>query len=214
MVASRARLALTVVAIGASAAASFAPTPVRCDDVSDFYARKTVQLVIGYAPGGGYDDYARMLGRHISRHIPGHPTVVVLNMPGAGSNKAADYLYNRAPKDGTVFGGFARGIFLDPLLGQGVGIRFTPAKFGWLGSVSNDIGVCAFRSAAGIDSWADMERPVPAQTVTYFRICCLRCSICQCSSWMAIRAPPRRCLPFNAKSLSGNIRLDCRAFAA
>jgi tripartite-type tricarboxylate transporter receptor subunit TctC len=154
---SQARFALTVVAIG-SATASFAATSVRCDDVSDFYAGKTVQLYIGYATGGGYDDYARMLGRHISRYIPGHPTVVVQNYPGAGSIRAANYLYNFAPKDGTVFGGFARGIFLDPLLGRDVAtIRFTPAKFGWLGSVSNDVGVCAFRSEAGIDSWADMQ---------------------------------------------------------
>jgi tripartite-type tricarboxylate transporter receptor subunit TctC len=107
--------------------------------------------------GGGYDDYARMLGRHISRHIQGHPTVAVQNKPGAGSIRAADYLYSVAPKDGTVFGGFARGIFLDPLLGRGDGMRFTPAKFGWLGSVSNDIGVCAFRSEAGIDSWAEVQ---------------------------------------------------------
>src|SRR5215469_2809172 len=157
MVASRARFALTVVAIGASATATFAPTSVRCDDVSDFYAGKTVQLVIGYAAGGGYDDYARMLGRHLARHIPGHPTVVVQNMPGAGSIRAANYLYNIAPKDGTVFGGFARGIFLDPLLGRAEAMRFTPAKFGWLGSISNDAGVCAFRSDAGIESWADMQ---------------------------------------------------------
>jgi tripartite-type tricarboxylate transporter receptor subunit TctC len=157
MVASRGRFALTVLAIGASATATFASTSARCDDVADFYAGKTVQLVIGYATGGGYDDYARMLGRHISRHIPGHPTVVVQNMPGAGSIRAANYLYNVAPKDGTVFGGFARGIFLDPLLGRGEAMRFMPAKFGWLGSVSNDIGVCAFRAEAGIDSWADMQ---------------------------------------------------------
>jgi len=138
-------------------ASTFAPIPAYSDENSDFYAGKTVQLVIGYATGGGYDDYARLLGRHIGRRIPGHPTVVVQNMPGAGSIRAANYLYNIAPKDGTVFGGFARGIFLDPLLGRAEGMRFTPATFGWLGSISNDIGVCAFRSDAGIDSWADMQ---------------------------------------------------------
>src|ERR1700730_1827047 len=148
---------LVVLTIGWCIALTFAPPAAHSDDVSDFYAGRTVQLVIGYAPGGGYDDYARMLGRHIGRHIPGNPTVVVQNMPGAGSIRAANYLYNIAPKDGTVFGGFARGIFLDPLLGRAEAMRFTPAKFGWLGSVSNDIGVCAFRSDAGIDSWADMQ---------------------------------------------------------
>ena len=157
MVESRSVFALTIFVIAASSAATFTPTSARCDDVSDFYAGRTVQVVIGYATGGGYDDYARMLGRHIGRHIPGRPTVVVQNMPGAGSIRAANYLYNVAPKDGTVFGGFARGIFLDPLLGRAEAMRFMPAKFGWLGSVSNDIGVCAFRSEAGINSWADMR---------------------------------------------------------
>jgi len=157
MVGSRRIFALTVLTIGASAASTLAPTAARCDDISDFYAGRTVQLVIGYATGGGYDDYARLVGRHIGRHIPGNPTVVVQNMPGAGSIRAANYLHNVASKDGSVFGGFARGIFLDPLLGRADAMRFTPAKFGWLGSVSNDIGVCAFRQDAGIESWADMQ---------------------------------------------------------
>jgi tripartite-type tricarboxylate transporter receptor subunit TctC len=158
MVGNRRPIDLVALMAGCIVASIFAAasTPVR-GDVSDFYAGRTVQLVIGYAPSGGYDDYARMLGRHIGRHIPGNPTVVVQNMPGAGSIRAANYLYNVAPKDGTVFGGFARGIFLDPLLGRAEGMRFVPAKFGWLGSVSNDIGVCAFRSDSGIDSWADMQ---------------------------------------------------------
>src|SRR5437899_8250565 len=108
MVASRCTFALTVLTIGANAASTFAPTAARCDDVSDFYAGRTVQLVIGYATGGGYDDYARMLGRHIGRHIPGNPTVVVQNIPGAGSIRAANYLYNIAAKDGTVFAGLDR----------------------------------------------------------------------------------------------------------
>src|SRR5262249_16366724 len=118
---------------------------------------RTVNLVIGYAPGGGYDLYARTLARHISRHIPGNPTIVVQNMPGAGSLKAANFLYTIAPKDGTTFGGFSRGAFLDPLLGRSEGTQYDPAKFNWLGSISNEVGVCAFRAAAGIKSWADMR---------------------------------------------------------
>jgi tripartite-type tricarboxylate transporter receptor subunit TctC len=143
--------------IAAGLGAAFAASPARSDGVADFYAGRTVQLVIGYATGGGYDDYARMLGRHIGRHIPGNPTVIVQNMPGAGSIKSANYLYNIAPKDGTVFGGFARGIFIDPLLGRGEAARYEAAKFGWLGSISSDIGVCAFRADAAINSWADMQ---------------------------------------------------------
>ncbi len=134
-----------------------ANAPVRADAVSDFYAGKTVNLVIGYAPGGGYDLYARTLGRHIGRHIPGHPNIVVQNMPGAGSLKAANYLYTIAPKDGTMFGGFSRGAPIDPLFGRAEGVQFEAAKFNWLGSISNEVGVCAFRSAVGIKSFDDMR---------------------------------------------------------
>jgi tripartite-type tricarboxylate transporter receptor subunit TctC len=144
---------LSAASLGAALAASLA----RSDGVADFYAGRTVQLVIGYPTGGGYDDYARMLGRHIGRHIPGNPTVIVQNMPGAGSIKSANYLYSIAPKDGTVFGGFARGIFIDPLLGRSEAARYEAAKFGWLGSISSDIGVCAFRTDAAVNSWADMQ---------------------------------------------------------
>src|SRR3954465_13026720 len=80
-----------------TAALAIANAPASADAVSDFYTGKTVNLVIGYAPGGGYDLYARTLGRHIGRHIPGNPNIVVQNMPGAGSLKAANYLYPTAP---------------------------------------------------------------------------------------------------------------------
>src|SRR5215475_9233040 len=134
-----------------------ASAPARADAISDFYRGHSVNLVIGYAPGGGYDLYARTLARHIGRHIPGNPNIVVQNMPGAGSIKAANFLYTIAPKDGSTFGGFSRGAFLDPLLGRGEGTQYDAAKFGWLGSISNEVGVCAFRAAAGIKSWSDMR---------------------------------------------------------
>jgi tripartite-type tricarboxylate transporter receptor subunit TctC len=141
----------------AFAVSACAAAPAAADPVADFYAGKTVQLVIGYAPGGGYDIYARTLARYMARHIPGNPAIVVQNMPGAGSIKAANYLYNIAPKDGTAFGGFARGAFLDPLLGRSDGVQFVAAKYGWLGSISNEVGVCAFRADSGIASWKDMQ---------------------------------------------------------
>src|SRR5712671_5507518 len=150
------RQGVSVFAILAMAGCVLA-TPARGDAVSDFYTGKTVNIVIGYAPGGGYDLYARTLGRHIGRHIPGRPNIVVQNMPGAGSIKAANFLYTIAPKDGTTFGGFSRGAFLDPLLGRSEGTQFDAPKFGWLGSISNEVGVCAFRTAAGIKSWSDMR---------------------------------------------------------
>src|SRR5947208_1957118 len=144
-------------AIGWCAALLLASTWARADAISEFYAGKTVNLVIGYAPGGGYDLYARTLARHMTRHILGHPAIVVQNMPGAGSIKAANFLYAIAPKDGLTFGGFSRGAFLDPLLGRGDGTLYNARRFSWLGSISNEVGVCAFRSAAGIKSWADMR---------------------------------------------------------
>src|SRR3954451_18946721 len=150
------RRGVSVLAILAIAGAVLA-SPARADAVSEFYTGKTVNLVIGYAPGGGYDLYARTLGRHIGRYIPGKPIIVVQNMPGAGSIKAANFLYTIAPKDGTSFGGFARGAVIDPLLGRGEGTQYDARKFGWLGSISNEVGVCAFRSAAGIKSFEDMR---------------------------------------------------------
>ena len=144
------------VAVLLALAASVGAT-AHADPVAQFYAGKSVNLVIGYAPGGGYDLYARTLARHMGRHIPGAPSIVVQNMPGAGSLKAANFLYVIAPKDGTTFGGFSRGAYLDPLLGRGAGAQYEAAKFGWLGSISSEVGVCAFRAAAGIRSWADMR---------------------------------------------------------
>src|SRR5437879_2458166 len=116
------RLLPAVLAIGCAALAPVAARQAaRADAISEFYAGKTVNLVIGYAPGGGYDLYARTLARHMTRHIPGNPAIVVQNMPGAGSIKAANFLYGIAPKDGLTFGGFSRGAFIDPLLGRGDG---------------------------------------------------------------------------------------------
>ena len=106
-------------------------------EVEDFYRGKTVTFVVGYPPGGGYDVYARLLARFIPNHIPGRPTVVVQNMPGAASLTATNYLYNVAPRDGTVFGAFDRYMPLMALLGGNPNILFDPGKFVWLGSLSN-----------------------------------------------------------------------------
>jgi tripartite-type tricarboxylate transporter receptor subunit TctC len=127
------------------------------DSVAQFYKGKQINLYVGSSAGGGYDTYARLLARRFSGYIPGNPTIVVQNMPGAGSIKAANYLYNIAPKDGTTFGGFSRGAFLDPLLGRAEGVQYVAAKYGWLGSISNEVGVCAFRADSGIATWQDMQ---------------------------------------------------------
>src|SRR5262249_21063401 len=105
--------------------------------VADFYRGRQVSLIVGFGPGGGYDAYARLVARHIGKYIPGNPNVVVQNMPGAGSLRAANYIYSVAPKDGTAFGLFARDMVLIALLGGDRNVAFDPRKFTWLGSSSS-----------------------------------------------------------------------------
>ena len=138
------------------AAAFLAATPAAATE-ADFYAGKSIQLLIGFSTGGGYDIYARTLARHMGRHIPGNPRLIPQNMPGAGSLKAVNFLYNAAAKDGTVIAGFAPGVVVEPLLGRSEGTQFEAPKFTWLGSISQEVSVCAFMTSAGIKSWADMQ---------------------------------------------------------
>src|ERR1700693_244968 len=104
------------------------------DDVADFYRGKRINLVVGYGPGGGYDLYARMLGRFLGDHIPGKPTVIAQNMPGAGSRGAANWLYKVAPKDGTVIATLSQTTPTDQALGQ-PGVQFDVRKFNWIGNM-------------------------------------------------------------------------------
>ena len=127
------------------------------DAVADFYRGKTVQVLVGFGPGGGYDLYARTLARYMGRHIPGNPTMVPQNMPGAGGVKVMNYLYDVARKDGTVIATFARGLAVEPLLGHVQGMQFDATKFGWVGSVSNEVSICAFWNTSGIRTWQDMQ---------------------------------------------------------
>ena len=102
----------------------------------DFYKGQTISIIVGYRPGGGYDQSARILARHFARHIPGTPNIIVRNMPGAGTVVAANYVNNTAPKDGTVIGLYADLLTIAPLLKM-KGIQFDPRKFGWLGSMAS-----------------------------------------------------------------------------
>jgi tripartite-type tricarboxylate transporter receptor subunit TctC len=97
-------------------------------------------VAIGYSPGGVYDLYARTVARHIGKHIPGRPTVVPQNMPGAGSMTAANYIFGKAPKDGTQIAVFARGIAMQPLLDR-TGVQFEAEKLNWLGSPASEVSV-------------------------------------------------------------------------
>jgi tripartite-type tricarboxylate transporter receptor subunit TctC len=131
------------------------PWPAQAQSVADFYRGKTITLTVGYSAGGGYDTYARILARHMGRHIPGNPTIVVQNAPGAGSMRAANTIYNVAPKDGTAIGMFGRGIALEPLIGTSPA-QFDATRFLWLGSGTEEAAVVVIRAEAGIKTWADM----------------------------------------------------------
>jgi tripartite-type tricarboxylate transporter receptor subunit TctC len=107
--------------------------PTRADGVADFYRGRQIQMVIGYEVGGGYDVYARLLSQFMGKHIPGNPTFVSQNMEGAGSRRAANWLYNLAPKDGSVLGVVAQTTPLDHALRQN-GVQFDAGKFNWIGN--------------------------------------------------------------------------------
>jgi tripartite-type tricarboxylate transporter receptor subunit TctC len=139
--------------------ATLAAQPAAADSVEEFYKGKNVNLLIGYSVGGGYDLYARHLAKHIVKHIPGHPNIVPQNMTGAGSLRAASYIYSVAPKDGTVFGTFGRTMAITPLLTGGG--QFDGTKFTWLGSVTNEVSTCVTWHTSPVKTWADMlEKPV------------------------------------------------------
>jgi tripartite-type tricarboxylate transporter receptor subunit TctC len=142
---------------GAVAAAIFAVAPATtgwAQTPAEFYKGKTVDLMVGYSAGGGYDVYARMIARHLGKHIPGNPTVVVKNMEGAGSLRLANALYNSLPKDGTVFGTIARGGAFDPLLGNKAA-QFDASKFSWIGSANDEVSVCVAWHTSGITKIED-----------------------------------------------------------
>jgi tripartite-type tricarboxylate transporter receptor subunit TctC len=134
----------------------------RADAVADFYKGKTITLIVSYGPGGGGGTYARLLSLYMSKYIPGNPSIIIQNMPGAGSLKGANYIYNVAPKDGTAFGTFARNMPLLALLKTDQNVQFDPLKFTWLGSSSsfaNDAYVLIARKDATVKSLEEARKP-------------------------------------------------------
>ncbi len=144
------RLASTIVGsiILCSAASAQTSAP-------DFYAGRTINLLIGFGSGGGNDVWARLIARHMGRHIPGQPNIVPQNIPGAGGLALANQIYNVSPKDGTVVGSISRGIPLEPLFG-GQGTNFDPLKVNWIGSPDRDTAICVARADAGVASIKDL----------------------------------------------------------
>src|ERR1700682_3208556 len=129
--------------LAGAAVLATAIAPALAAPVADFYTGRTLRILVGYGAGGGYDLYARTLGRYLGKYIPGEPAVVVQSMPGAGSLKVVNYLYNAAPRDGPVLAPFPGAIVFEPLLGHTEGNQFDAARFNWIGSVSNEVSVCA-----------------------------------------------------------------------
>ena len=128
-----------------------APISAQVPDLSG----RTVQMIIGFAPGGGYDRWGRTVGQHIGKYLPGKPNVVPQNMPGGGSLTGANHIYNVAPKDGTVLGIIARDATLAPLSGM-KGARFDPLKTTWVGTPTTDTNVCFVHRRAKVQSFEDL----------------------------------------------------------
>ena len=126
------------------------------DAVEKFFTGKQVEIVIGTTPGGGYDTYGRLVARHMGAYIPGKPTLVVKNMPGAGSIKATAYIYNVAPKDGTSIGAIFPGAIIEPLLGNIAQVQHDSTKLIYLGSANNEVFICIGRSDAPAQKFEEL----------------------------------------------------------
>lgn len=147
---TRVRLAALV----ATVVLAVTPPPARAQDAAGFYAGKTIKLLVGMPPGGGVDAYARLLQRHIVRHLPGAPQIVVQNMPGAGSLRAVMSLVT-APEDGTTIVTFSSALLTEAILAP-ARVKIDFRSFAYLGNVGEDVRVCYVRAGRGIRAWQDL----------------------------------------------------------
>jgi tripartite-type tricarboxylate transporter receptor subunit TctC len=153
---SLARVTMRAVFVAALVAAAVpAPSDASAETAEQFYTGKMLTLSVGYPPGGGYDIYARLIAQYWGQHIPGKPTFVVKNRPGAASLAAVNELYAVAPKDGTFVATFARSVAMDRLLGR-PGTLFVPTELNWLGSANNEVSICTVWHTAGVHSVQDL----------------------------------------------------------
>jgi tripartite-type tricarboxylate transporter receptor subunit TctC len=130
-------------------------TTVQAQTVADFYRGKSIQLLMPYSGGGNYDLNARVLAQHISKHIPGRPTVIPQSLVGAGGIRLANFLYSVAPKDGTTIAMLTRGASAAPLLGNSAA-QFDPRRYTWLGNISDEVSVCASWHTSKVKTFDDM----------------------------------------------------------
>ncbi len=133
-----------------------------------FFKGKIVRIVVGFSPGGGFDTYSRVIARHLGRHIPGNPTVIVENMPGAGSLIAANHIFKAVKADGLTIGNWNGGLILGQIMGQ-PGTEFDAREFEWIGAPVGITPVCVFSKASGItslDRWMSSKKPVEVGTIS------------------------------------------------
>jgi tripartite-type tricarboxylate transporter receptor subunit TctC len=143
------------IALGLAAAIVLSAVSAQAEPIEDFYRGKTLRMLIGYGPGGGYDIYGRLVAEFLPRHLPGKPTIIAQNMPGAGSFAAASYIQDVAPKDGTVFGSLAQTLALDSMTNTSA--KVDVAKMPYLGRVVTNIDVGAALAKTGIKSIEDVR---------------------------------------------------------
>lgn len=133
---------------------------------ADFYAGKTITLLIGASPGGGYDTQGRLMARHLGKHIPGNPTIVVQNMPSGGSLVATNHIYNSAPKDGLTIALVQRGMLLIKYWNPN-GVRFDVGKLNWLGSLNSEVGITVAWHTSPIKTAKQLfEQPLTVGAIT------------------------------------------------
>jgi tripartite-type tricarboxylate transporter receptor subunit TctC len=144
-------------ALGLAAAAALGVAQARAEPIADFYRGKTVSIIVSSATGGGYDLLARTIAKHLGKHVPGNPTIVVRNMPGAGGIVATNHLYNVAAKDGTVIGGVQANTPIEPLIGTKEA-KYDATKFNWLGSPSTEVGMLVVWHASPVDTIEDVKQ--------------------------------------------------------
>lgn len=143
-------------ALAGAAALTIGPTAPALS--AEFYADKTINFIIGGNPGGGYDTYARTVARHLADHIPGKPTIVPQNMPGAGSGKAAQYIFAVAPKDGTAIGAVYPGAIVGPLLDDQTSWHFKPTEFVYVGSADSGTRLCMTWKSSTVKTFEEAQK--------------------------------------------------------
>ena len=148
---ARARIATLVLL------ASVAAAPARADAVADFYQGKQVNFVVSFGPGGSYGLYAHLIATHIGKYLPGNPSIMMQYMPGGGGVKATNYMYNAAPKDGSVIATVFKDLALEQAL-RPKEAKYDARKFGWIGSVNEYISVITVWRDSGIKSIADARK--------------------------------------------------------